>query len=184
MANMTMCPNGHYYDGDRYSECPYCKPGSNAAGFSAGPSDMGSTMPLNQDRGGRPSPDMEKTVRMVVQETGIDPVVGWLVCTAGKDKGKDFRLHTGNNFVGRSPDMDVTLTDPSVSASNHFGISYDQRHERYFISMGTGKELVYVNGDPLPSGSRDLVKWDMIEVAGTTLMFIPLCGSTFSWGAK
>ena len=26
MPNMQLCDNGHYYDKDRYSSCPYCKP--------------------------------------------------------------------------------------------------------------------------------------------------------------
>lgn len=26
MANLKRCPQGHFYDGDRYGECPYCEP--------------------------------------------------------------------------------------------------------------------------------------------------------------
>lgn len=24
MAKLTSCPNGHFYDGDRFDHCPYC----------------------------------------------------------------------------------------------------------------------------------------------------------------
>lgn len=184
MAEMKVCPSGHYYDASRYTECPYCKPGSNAAGFSGAPggtvgapaSNMGATTPLHS------SPKMEKTVRMDVRESGVEPVVGWLVCVGGEDEGRDYRLHAGNNFVGRSPEMDVSIrNDPSISGANHFSISYDRRYDKFFVAMGTGKEIVYVNDKPLAGGPLDLKKGDRIEVGRTTLLFVPLCGYMHQW---
>ena len=56
------------------------------------------------------------------------PVVGWLVCTDGVNKGTDYRLHQGRNFVGRSPEMDVCiLGDNTVSRSSHAIVVYDPR---------------------------------------------------------
>lgn len=184
MAEMKVCPSGHYYDASRYSECPYCKPGGNAAGFSGhtgGVSpDMNSTTPLINN-----SPRMEKTMRLDQRESGVEPVVGWLVCIKGADEGRDYRLHAGNNFVGRSPDMDVAIrSDPTVSGSNHFCISYDRRYDKFYIAMGTGKEIVYVNDRPLAGGPQDLRKGDQIEVGRTTLLFVPLCGYMYQWTWK
>ena len=178
MPNMQLCDNGHYYDKDRYSSCPYCKP----AGADIPPAGggMSVTTPLRGGEQGHESAG-GKTVRLTVSETGVDPVVGWLVCVEGGDKGRDFRLHAGNNFVGRSSDRDVCLgRDPSVSGK-HFSVSYDKRHDRYFVSMGEGKEIVYVNDEPLGAGSVTLQKGDRIEVAHTKLIFIPLDSELVTW---
>ena len=33
---------------------------------------------------------------------GVEPVVGWLVCTEGEYKGESFKLKSGRNFIGRA----------------------------------------------------------------------------------
>lgn len=62
MATLKRCPNGHFYDGDRYNDCPYCEPtsqpeqtGEQDAGRSNG-EDGGITRPLDQrgERAARP----------------------------------------------------------------------------------------------------------------------------------
>ena len=142
-----VCPNGHTYDASRYSECPYCK--------------------MNEGH-----QDNETTV-LEIPEKGIMPVAGWLVCTSGRDKGKDFRLHFGANTVGRDSKRSVILKDPAVSRV-HFTISYDQIHHRYFISNDGGREFVYVNEIPLGRDYVALKNGDKIEVANTVLYFIAL----------
>lgn len=193
MNNMKICNNGHYYDGNRYTECPYCK-GAGSQASSA----MGKTMPLGAEAAApvpnaapipnaapmapaAPVVNMEKTMRVVEEKNG-DPVVGWLVCTDGPAKGQDYRLHADNNYVGRSTQMDVAITkDDSVSSSNHFCVTYDRRHQRFYVAMGMGKEIVYVNDQPLTSAALTLKKFDKIEVGRTTLVFVPLCGDDFQW---
>ncbi|MEG1547323.1 MAG: FHA domain-containing protein [Clostridia bacterium] len=174
MQSTQRCPNGHYYDDTLYSCCPYCKGEEKTCAqtmpFRDGPEVMASA-----------NSAIDKTIRVIVKETGIDPVTGWLVCVDGSDKGCDYRLHGGNNFIGRSPEMDICIKgDESISAMNHASVSYDFRHKNYYIAMGTGKEIVYVNDEPL-SGTRTLIRFDKIEIGGTTLLFVPLCGEDFSW---
>lgn len=186
LETMVICANGHYYDSTRYSECPYCKPSASVSprqnGNDTDASSLNVTVPFNNVQGGKASSDMEKTVRMVEQKAGYDPVVGWLVCVEGSNKGKDFRLHDGNNFVGRGSDMDISLSgDKAVSASNHFSVTYDRRHDRYFMSMGMGKEIVYVNNEPLTANARYMEIGDRIEVGSTTLVFIPLNKEYVQW---
>ena len=53
--------------------------------------------------------DNDKTVAVHVFENGIEPVVGWLVCVNGEEKGRDYRLIRGRNRIGRDSDMDVTI---------------------------------------------------------------------------
>lgn len=180
MPNMQLCPNGHYFDSERYTDCPYCKPSGGAV--SNGQAPVNATVPLRENPfAGGAAPNMDKTVRMVVKETGIDPVVGWLVCVKGNDKGRDFRLHSGNNFVGRDADRDVCIQGDSSVSGKHFSVSYDQRHDRYFISMGEGKEMVYVNDEPLTASAITLKKGDKIEVGATMLVFVPLDKEDVQW---
>lgn len=181
LSNMQMCPSGHYYDKNRYSECPYCKPNTPAP--APGPSPLNVTVPLDQSAAPqpKPTPNMDKTVRLVEQKAGYDPVVGWLVCVKGEDKGRDFRLHDGNNFVGRGGDMDVVLHDLAVSAANHFCITYDRRHDRYFMSMGMGKEIVYVDDQPLTANALTVQRGTRVEVGDTVLVFIPLSREDVQW---
>ena len=37
------------------------------------------------------------------------PVVGWLVCIEGNDRGRDFRLHSGYNSIGKNAENDVSI---------------------------------------------------------------------------
>lgn len=194
MPNMQVCPNGHYYDSDRYAQCPYCKAPDSTLPSSGG-GEIGATMPLpkdyldNLDKGAAPAPMpaaaapvMEKTMRLMPEDMQTEPVVGWIVCIEGPDKGKDYRLHSGNNFVGRSGAMDIALSGKYVSSENHFCVSYDKRHDRYFAAMGIGQEMVYLNEEPLAGANAVQIKHgDVIEIGKTKLMFIPLCGEKFHW---
>ena len=44
--------------------------------------------------------DNDKTVAVHVFENGIEPVVGWLVCVNGEEKGSNYRLIRGRNRIG------------------------------------------------------------------------------------
>lgn len=188
MPNMQLCPNGHYFDSERYIACPYCKAGNLGETKAFGenddiPSTEGlervSSNSANHNKNANNADDDVTVGLDRIRGTKIVPVVGWLVCTEGNDKGKDFRLHAGNNFVGRSSDRDVYLHDQSISRK-HFSVSYDQRKDRWFISMGEGKEIIYVNDEPIGS-MTSLKKGDLIEVANTKLVFIPLEQEYVKW---
>lgn len=171
MANMQICANGHYYDGNRYTECPYCKPNM------ASPADEepSVTLPADEPAPGPGIKSADENVTVAFDEiSGVRPVVGWLVCTAGPEKGRDFRLHANRNKVGRSPDMDVCIgKDERVSRVNHFSVIYDARHDKYFASMGDGQEIVYHNDMPLSPAATLLNGGDTLELGDTTLVFVP-----------
>ena len=55
--NLTKCSKGHYYDGDKYSACPFCNGAGAASGgdsmtVAAGPSDMGVTVAASSGSAG------------------------------------------------------------------------------------------------------------------------------------
>lgn len=111
----------------------------------------------------------------------FDPIVGWLVCVDGPNKGQDYRLHAGNNRVGRNPQNDVYLQgDLTVSGEDNCVIGYDNRSGRFFFAAGTGKNMVYVNNEVV-FNHVELHAYDIITVGSTNLMFVPLCGEHFSW---
>ncbi len=111
-------------------------------------------------------------------------VAGWLVCVKGSEKGKDFVIGSGRNFIGRSPSMDISLAgDPSVSRENHAIIVYNPRGNNFSITYGTGHGIIYLNGQEVLTPMK-LNPYDQIEIGRSVLIFIPFCGESFKWEEK
>ena len=204
---LVKCPNGHYYDSSRFgNNCPHCGM-SGAASIGADQT----TVPLNIPDAPQPAnavtepltvsqPVVSQPANVTVPIVSDDdrtlpvtadmldgmvekpaPVVGWLVCTDGVNKGTDYRLHQGRNFIGRSPEMDVCiLGDNTVSRSSHAIVVYDPRSNVYLAQPGSSKELFYVN-DKLVLNPVELKTMDLLNIGDTKLMFVPLCGEQFRW---
>jgi hypothetical protein len=112
----------------------------------------------------------------------IDPVVGWMVCIAGPDRGKDFRLHMEKNFIGRAQQMDVCISgDDSVSREKHGIVIFDPKKQLFWVLPGDAAGLVYLNGDIVHSPTQ-MNRDDVLEVGQTKLVLIPFCGEKYSWG--
>lgn len=191
---MQQCPNGHFYNPANSSECPYCTGESSNINatrpqFDLGAApEIGATMPVdppsdNHTRAGtsaKPT-DNDRTQMVIKKETGIDPVVGWLICVEGKEKGRDYRIHSDNNFIGRGEKMDICIRgDDTISRENHAIISFDIRDKVYYFSPGEGRSIVRVNDKAIFS-TVQLAAYDRIELGTTKLLFLPLCGEVFSW---
>lgn len=111
------------------------------------------------------------------------PCVGWLVALGGEHIGTDFRLKVGKNFIGRSPKMDIALTeDKSVSRERHAIVVYDPKSNMYLIQPGDSSSLAYHNNNLLLTPEK-LEAYDMITVGDVNLLFMPLCSAKFSWGS-
>ena len=110
------------------------------------------------------------------------PCVGWLIALGGEHIGTDFRLKTGKNFIGRSAQMDIALTDDkSVSRERHAIVVYDPKSNMYLVQPGESSSLAYHNNNLLLTPEK-LEAYDMVTVGDVNLLFIPLCGEKFSWG--
>jgi hypothetical protein len=110
--------------------------------------------------------------------------VGWLVCLAGPDRGRDFRLHAEKNFIGRSPAMDVCVAgDESVSRDRHALVIFDPKKQVFWSLPGEAAGLVYLNGDIVHSPTR-MNRDDVLEVGQTKLVLIPFCGEKYSWARE
>lgn len=193
--NLVQCVNGHYYDADQFAECPHCggqTMGSDTYDSEATVSfeeeakaaiDNKTTEPVNIPR----TEDAEMTVGIGnyfddVSNKRIEPVVGWLVCIKGTSLGTSYELKAGKNFIGRSSlENDIVLKgDQSISREKHAIIVYDPRSKCFLAQPGMSRELFYLN-DKAVLQITEIKERDIIAVGKTELMFIPFCGSEFSW---
>lgn len=109
------------------------------------------------------------------------PCVGWLIAIGGNHVGTDFRLKVGKNFIGRNPNMDISLTeDKSVSRDRHAIVVYEPKEHLYLVQPGESSSLVYKNNKVVLS-PESLEAYDVVTVGEVNLLFMPLCGARFSW---
>ena len=202
-----QCPNGHFYDSEKYASCPYC---TDNVGETM---PIGGTMPLNTDsfdpipptepltdnggfNGDFPNPnygmqdaypqpenygDDEQGVTRPYDEAnlGFVPTVGWVICIRGPHKGQDFRLVTGYNKIGRNPDMAISLpNDDQISRDSHAIVAYEPSAKKFFAAGD--KNMIYINGN-FVMGMQELHTNDVIKVGASEIMFVPLCGEVFTW---
>lgn len=194
---MKRCDNGHFYDTDKHSSCPSC--GVAGLDVEATLAHTGSLerydldaptvakenpKDANQRRHSPVSPagsDQGVTVAVYKKKLGIDPVVGWLVCIDGPDKGRDFRIRSERNFIGRSPSMDICISgDEGISRERHAVISFNPRKHTFLLLPGESHGIIYHNDDEVV-GPVELKPYDRIELAQTQLLFVAFCGSQFNW---
>lgn len=179
---MKQCAQGgHYYDASVHAQCPYCT-GNMGAGATVA-LDAGRTMPLMQgtDSRARTGSNDGRTVAIIKEDMGIDPVVGWLICMDGNEKGRDYRIHTDNNYIGRGEKMDICIRgDDTISRENHAVVSYDAKDKIFYFSPGDGRSIVRLN-DKAIFATAEIHAYDIIEIGKSKLIFMPLCGEKFEW---
>jgi len=186
---MKRCDNGHYYDPKKHTKCPYC-----------GVAEIDILIPRSIKIGQPVEGDLHTRPQgMKVAATGvgddaptrvispgglaaIDPVVGWFVCVHGPEKGRDYRIRSENNTIGRSKDMYICISgDESISRERHAVITFDPQQNAFHLGPGDGRGLVYVNGEVLLA-HRKLQAYDQIQLGKTKLVFVPFCGDKYTWG--
>jgi len=125
--------------------------------------------------------DYGRTVAVITKQMGIDPVVGWLVCKSGEEKGKDYRIHAENNYIGRGEAMDICIRgDETITRDNHAIITYDNIKGEYFFTPGMGRSIIRINENVVLAPTK-LNAYDEIEMGTTKFVFVPLCGPHFMW---
>lgn len=176
---LKRCENGHYYDQQKYKQCPHC------AAYQTDPvniTQIQQTTPVQPVQQNRPQADDEQmTVRFAQAEMNFDPPVGWLVCVKGPNKGKEYRIRSERNRFGRGDQMDIVVKgDNGISRENHCVISYNPRAKTFALIPQEGKSIVYVGGQEVLSPVY-LKPYDRIEVSRSAFVFVPLCGEAFCW---
>ena len=182
---LKRCDNGHYYDPETYSTCPSCGVHDldlqTTQARSVQPPDAEGTTQARGSTGAKQR-DTGVTVAMVRKKTGMDPVVGWLVCIDGPEKGRDYRIRSEKNHIGRGSNMDICISgDETISRENHAMISFNPRNLHFRIAPGNSRGLVYLNDEEVEVPT-DLKPYDMIEIGQGKFLFIAFCSEKFQWG--
>ncbi len=205
---VTRCKHGHWYDSGMYKSCPHCKQAGERLGLWADDIEEDDhTVPIAEaglfqgeeldalirKSSGRATPQEGGDGEEEGQEDGDktiafgffgmakkEPVTGWLVCMTGSERGQDYRLHVGKNFIGRSPSMDVVLTDDkAISRKKHCSVIYEPKESTFYVAPEEGNP-VYLNDQLLKTIER-LKEGDKIMVGDTSLIFVPFNREGRKW---
>lgn len=178
---LVRCTRGHYYDNKKYIQCPQCGLQINSS------DDECMTVKLNQSVNKQPEhiADNIKTMRFVSDESDVKQVgskgfvTGWLVCISGPEKGRDYRVYYGNNFVGRSFEMDICIReDNKISRERHCSIVYDEKHNTFYLAPGNG--ITYYE-EQLLEKAIPLYENRLITMGESKFYFIPFCTDIRKW---
>ncbi len=162
-SNIIHCANGHAFSQRRYGTvCPYCN--------------IETDTKEKKETGLTDSEIEEK----LFKET-IKSVCGWLVCIEGPRKGKDYKIISGKNFIGRADDMNIQiLGDNEISRRNHAIIVFDPKKKETVLLPGDSNGIVY-HKDSAVYTPTILEAYDNIELGNSKFLFIPFCGNNFDW---
>lgn len=131
-----------------------------------------------------PQEDLSKTHIVFVDKNNLNPVVGWIVCVEGPEKGKDYCLNAGINNIGRGKEMDVRIEkDNAISSDTHASIAYDDVENEFTIIRGKSKNINRLNGKPIYSETQ-LSPYDLLEFGVSKFVFVPFCCDHFRWTAE
>ncbi len=111
-----------------------------------------------------------------------DPPAGWLVVIRGPGMGSVVTIGIGSNSIGRDASERISLDfgDETISREGHAIVTYDPRGKKFYIQHGGGKNLTYLNNEPVLAPA-ELEAGAEIVIGETALRFMPLCGPDFNW---
>ena len=161
--NLIRCQNGHMFSKKRYGTvCPFCN--------------IETATPEKKEV------QSEVDIEEALFHEEIKPVCGWIVCVSGPRQGKDYKIVSGKNFIGRADDMNIQiLGDNGISRRNHAVIVFDPKKKETVLLPGDSNGLVYLNENavyvPTP-----LSPYDKVEMGNSVFVFVPFCGNNFMWG--
>ena len=166
--SLIRCQEGHLFSSRRYGNiCPYC---SKAV-----------VLPNSNKTAEDPEGNFNEGMPYIGDLEIMDPVTGWLICIDGPSKGRDYRILTEKNFLGRADGMDIQIVgDNHIAKRNHAVFVYDPKKRHTLILPGDSQGLIYVNGEAVYT-PQQLSAYDVIELGKSKFLFIPLCGENFEW---
>ena len=208
MSTIMKCPNGHFYDMDRTKDCPYCKaqeeekknmkklipdhPYFAVDSGDAGEEKTVAMLPGQNEEimfngsGGRgkmsgmAAPDEGVTVGIFKPGKGTAFVTGWLVGIEGPVKGRDFRIIHGKNWIGRSYNMDLCISEGiGIADIKHCAVVYDGKGNHFFVVPGSGT-VTYLNGNVL-EGPSAIGLGDQLKLGNCKFEFVPFCREGRVW---
>ena len=172
---IIQCNEGHFYDQEKFPECPICQKGRVQEVRKPSPQF------LEWENASKAS-DLHRTVQDYESEALMLHcfVTGWLVCVEGPERGRDYRLKHGFNQIGRSHRMDVCIfEDDGISRGIHCSVVYEDRKNQFLLVPGTGS-LTFKNGE-LVEEPVLLKTGDRFQLGETVLEFIAFCRDDIKW---
>lgn len=154
-----------------------------ATAFSvATQSSIGKTVPSSEFvKEKKQEEDTGKTVAVFPKKNSYEPVVGWLVCVEGNEKGKDYKFYAKANTIGRNESNDICIKgDTTISREHHAKIAYDVKHNSYYLIPGEATNTIYLNDDPVYA-TVQINSYDVIELGEGKYLVITLCNKKFNW---
>lgn len=185
---VVRCPNGHFYDNEKFGNCPHCDHQSafqrnhayadvDAAGKSdavafpevrfAPPVDIPAAVTAKP----QPQEDQDVTVAVMMYDE-IEPAVGWTVILDGKRRGTDYTLHAGVNVL---TDYCETPEERSVK------IVYDPRGNQYLLEADNTAMRILLNGKQVTEKLTPLSGSSRLICGETEFMLVLLCDGDFQW---
>ncbi|MCD7847419.1 MAG: FHA domain-containing protein [Oscillospiraceae bacterium] len=156
--------------------------------YATSVSRMGDTIPVTPHHSESSEAEAFEPTRMAPPDDSrnssydseIDPVCGWLVCIDGPEKGTDFRIHAGYNYIGREIGDIHISNDMQISREKHAMVAYSARSNSFVFGPADGRNIVYLNNEEVYAPTK-IKAYDVIEIGTTKLLFVPLCSEQFSW---
>lgn len=183
---IVRCDQGHYYDNERFSQCPHCgiftQQGEGNALSKLFKGKQKESKPNQQIKRLTPRADQDddKTVNLYGGKVSEKLLVGWLVCIDGPEVGRDYPLHQGFNRLGRDPKLEIVIgKDEGISRDPVCSIVYDDRQNQFFLSQQEGGQT-YLN-ETLLAGSPKLQLGDILQLGQSKFEFIPFCREGRDW---
>lgn len=166
---IVKCQRGHYFDDEKYDACPMCQ--------KVDSNEEEKTMAFFEHKS---SSDDERTIGINFKKNKCNPVVGWLVCVEGPEKGRDFRIHGGRNFIGRAFNNDICLSEDSAISRNEEGYVIYEPNKSSFIVMNGESSSIRVNNEPIlkPTFVTD---GDRITIGKYELELVTYCKENKKW---
>lgn len=162
------------------------------AGFGGSNGSMGVTVPPADGgySGGGFNDSMGSTIFVNPASAGgnaeetVLPCVGWVVVVEGPNRGRDYRIHTGYNYIGRKSGDIIITGDDTISGERDSSITYVYQTKKFYMAHENGKNVLLVNNIPVVGGGTELKNYDIITIGTTKLVFLGLCGDNFGWEDK
>jgi hypothetical protein len=156
-----FCANGHQME-DSWDMCPYCQ----KTGFVGSSGSLGKTRVESAAPPIAPVSTSRKTV--IVSDLHKAPLVGWVVLLDGNDKGKDFRIHDGQNTMGSDPTCDIVINHPTISGKH---ASLRAKEGKFFLTDLDSTNGTYLNKEDKSISREEIRDNDLLRLGEVTMKF-------------
>lgn len=179
MPLIVQCRNKHYYDAEKYKECPHCgqtvNTGETIQDIKKKKSDLAQQYIKSF------SQEFSEQIRQPEQHNKEYFVAGWLICISGPDLGHCFNLFKGYNTVGQSYGNNICMEkDKKIDQDVHFSVIYDNRKNKFYLLPESHTLSTYLNGQKQKEASQ-IQSGNIIKAGESEFEFIAYCRENKKW---